>query len=73
MFDGAVSGNVYVPTDLTPGRYHWRVTFAESRRRLFIKVSQLDVTAEDSRPPSAESPATGGAAMPGCHGRSRVC
>lgn len=55
MFDGMVSGHEYIPRDLTPGRYHWRVSSAESRSQRFLKIGQLEVRA----------PSTSGAPVPG--------
>ncbi|MCM3905635.1 MAG: PQQ-like beta-propeller repeat protein [Pyrinomonadaceae bacterium] len=55
MFDGVVSGHEYVPRDLPPGRYHWRVASADSQGHGFFNVAQLEVRA----------PSTGNAAIPG--------
>jgi len=45
MFDGVVSGSEYIPRDLAPGHYHWRVASADSPGKGFLKVGQLEVTA----------------------------
>lgn len=55
MFDGVVNGSEYIPRDLTPGRYYWRVASAESRSLRFLKGGQLEVRA----------PSTVGAYVPG--------
>jgi outer membrane protein assembly factor BamB len=43
MYDGVVRGREYIPRDLRPGRYHWRITSAESRNQRFLRFGQFDV------------------------------
>jgi len=55
VYDGVVNGREYIPRDLTPGRYHWRINSAESRNQRFLKFGQLEVRV----------PSTSGADIPG--------
>ncbi|MBA2526582.1 MAG: PQQ-binding-like beta-propeller repeat protein [Pyrinomonadaceae bacterium] len=65
MFDGVVSGHEYVPRDLMPGRYHWRVASAESRSQRFLGVGQLEVKTEEAQPRLAVSRSSSSATLPG--------
>jgi outer membrane protein assembly factor BamB len=56
MFDGIVNGHEYIPRDLTPGRYHWRVASVDPRSQGFLKVGQLEVGAPATVTSSAVVP-----------------
>ena len=44
MFDKVVTGREYIPRNLAPGRYYWRVGPTNSKR--FLRIGQLVVTKE---------------------------
>ena len=44
MFDKGVTGREYIPRNLAPGRYYWRVGPTNSTR--FIRIGELVVTKE---------------------------
>ena len=44
MFDKVVTGREYIPRNLAPGRYHWRVGPTNSKR--FLRIGHLLVTKE---------------------------
>ncbi len=41
VYDGVVNGREYIPRDLTPGRYHWRINSAECRNQRFLKFASV--------------------------------
>lgn len=55
VYDGVVNGREFIPRDLIPGRYHWRITSAESRNQRVLKFGQFELGV----------PSTSGAHIPG--------
>lgn len=50
IYDGLVQGREYIPRDLMPGRYHWRITSA-SRNQRFLRLGQFEVTVPSTSGP----------------------
>jgi outer membrane protein assembly factor BamB len=51
LFDGIVSGEEYLVSDLSPGNYYWRLTAADGGRRALRPPTRFEVPATSSATP----------------------